>query len=259
LQQPFSIELALRCAELIRAAYQRPQDAALNVPRTDTQIHLVRVNGVLFVVFPGTASGRDVVTDLRCAKLKWSGHGRIHAGFRSAFNSFAQQLEAELETRLCTQIVFTGHSLGGALAMLAARWLLTRYPSTPTSVITFGQPRVGNWVFSLDYNAELGDRTFRVVNRRDPVPKIPWQFGTYRHCGTEVYLRGVGDIQIQRPWYRRIADTIEEAQALQPLNPENSRFISFSAHSLASYIEKLQGARSAPGAEVRALANARYA
>ena len=44
----------------------------------------------------------------------------------------------------CTSIVTTGHSLGGALATLAAVDLMIAFPNLTVSSQTFGSPRVGN-------------------------------------------------------------------------------------------------------------------
>jgi hypothetical protein len=50
-----------------------------------------------------------------------------------------------------------GHSLGGALASLAAHGLKTAYPGARMTVYTFGAPRVGNRAFSAEYNTMIPD------------------------------------------------------------------------------------------------------
>ena len=46
-------------------------------------------------------------------------------------------------------IVCIGHSLGGAVAQLAALWLAQRFPRADLRVVTFGSPRVGNRAFKV--------------------------------------------------------------------------------------------------------------
>ena len=80
----------------------------------------------------------------------------------------------------------TGHSLGGALAVLTALALAGR-GRMPDAVYTQGMPRPGNGAFADGYNAVLGDRTYRLVYADDLVPTVPPSGLGYRHVGQ--YLR----------------------------------------------------------------------
>ena len=80
-----------------------------------------------------------------------------------------------------------GHSLGGAVASLAADWC---HPNVSREVIlyTFGQPRVGLMVFSSMTTLKLKKANIhRVFNTTDPVPMVPifpythLPFGSYGH------------------------------------------------------------------------------
>ena len=57
----------------------------------------------------------------------------------------------------CTDVALAGHSLGGALATLAAYDLATELGLTHLQCITFGAPRVGNSVFVADFNRHVPD------------------------------------------------------------------------------------------------------
>ncbi|XP_052180606.1 phospholipase A1-Igamma1, chloroplastic [Diospyros lotus] len=69
-------------------------------------------------------------------------------------------------------LTITGHSLGGALALLNAYEAATTIPNLPISVISFGAPRVGNIAFR-DELYQLGVKTLRVVLKQDVVPRMP--------------------------------------------------------------------------------------
>jgi Lipase (class 3) len=69
-------------------------------------------------------------------------------------------------------ITITGHSLGGALALLNAHEAASALPTVPVSVISFGAPRVGNEAFA-DRMKELGVKVLRMVIKQDVVPKMP--------------------------------------------------------------------------------------
>ncbi|KAL6743418.1 hypothetical protein Aduo_016460 [Ancylostoma duodenale] len=68
---------------------------------------------------------------------------------------------------------FTGHSLGGALAALAAvRTAKQGYRrGNQITVYTFGEPRVGDKTFATNFDALIRN-SYRVVFRRDIVPHI---------------------------------------------------------------------------------------
>ncbi|ONK65175.1 uncharacterized protein A4U43_C07F34460 [Asparagus officinalis] len=69
-------------------------------------------------------------------------------------------------------LTVTGHSLGGALALLNAYEAASSIPELPVTVISFGAPRVGNVAFS-DRLKDLKVKTLRVVVKQDMVPKLP--------------------------------------------------------------------------------------
>jgi len=111
---------------------------------------------------------------------------RIHSGFADVYFKYIKPtLVHELAHAMhrhgdsIREVVFTGHSLGGALSVLAALdfALLADYPLLLPSVkvFTFGGPRVGNWHFMALYNA-LVPQTWQLVNRADPVPRVPIGF-----------------------------------------------------------------------------------
>ena len=86
-------------------------------------------------------------------------------------------------------IFVTGHSLGGALALFAALDIKKTFAREVT-LYTYGQPRVGNKVFS-DYVFSFLDESYvRLVNSNDPVPKVPPTDYNFKHAGNEVWYNG---------------------------------------------------------------------
>lgn len=155
---------------------------------TDTRVVIYTSATDIVVAFRGTADIRNWLTDVdaRMVELWPLGESapKVHAGFSNALDSVFRQLIAIFYPLKMRRLWLTGHSLGGALAMLAA----ARYfGATLAGVYTFGQPRVGNAAFRDAYNKALGTRTFRVVHHRDIVPHLPWLCGRYRHAGQEAW------------------------------------------------------------------------
>lgn len=83
-----------------------------------------------------------------------------------------------------------GHSLGGALALLAA-WRFQQNFLPVHAVITFGAPMVGNEATAQAFQREFPGRIFRYVNDLDLVPKLPTVSliaNSYSHCLAEELL-----------------------------------------------------------------------
>jgi pimeloyl-ACP methyl ester carboxylesterase len=94
--------------------------------------------------------------------------GRVHQGFSSVLRRSWGKVEAILEAVGDRPLFLTGHSLGGALAVLTA-CRLAKMGRAPMATYTFGAPRIGDPVFCARYSLP----TYRIVNRLDLVPELP--------------------------------------------------------------------------------------
>lgn len=84
------------------------------------------------------------------------------------------------------KVVSTGHSLGGALATIAAGVLRSR--GIRTDLYTYGAPKVGlSGLAQYLTSTSLGE-TFRVTHKDDPVPRLPPALLGYRHPSPEYYI-----------------------------------------------------------------------
>jgi hypothetical protein len=128
-------------------------------------------------------------TDLAAAGVG----ARFHQGFINALASVWETLAASVEEAMRAAerpLWLTGHSLGGALALLAA-WLFQRRFLGVHQVYTFGAPMVGNAEASRAFDRELQGKVYRYVNPADPVPCLPTVSliaNAYGHCAKEVPL-----------------------------------------------------------------------
>jgi predicted lipase len=111
-------------------------------------------------------------------------------GFGRAFMSLESQLQRQLQWALkqvgsLPQLFITGHSLGGAMATIAAsdlflnRTLMSQVSSV--KVITFAAPRSGNPAFATGVaNFPTYTTWWSVQNFFDQIPHLPLQsMGTY--------------------------------------------------------------------------------
>jgi pimeloyl-ACP methyl ester carboxylesterase len=109
-----------------------------------------------------------VVRLVRCHEYD----GRVHYGFSSALRHTWDKIQRLLDETLAASagrpLFLTGHSMGGALAVLSA-CRLAKMGRTPAGIYTFGSPRVGDPTFCAGYALP----TWRIVNGMDLVPEMP--------------------------------------------------------------------------------------
>lgn len=119
--------------------------------------------------------------------------GQVHSGFHGALDEVWDDVAADVSATEKPLFV-TGHSLGGALATLAAARAHSE-GSSVAGVFTFGQPRVGKTDFQRAYNSALEAVTFRVVNHIDLVTRVPLLTQGYRHVGRRMYFDEGGSLE----------------------------------------------------------------
>lgn len=142
---------------------------------TDTSAFLASKDSHLVLSFRGTSGWKNFLTDVQLRKVSadWA-KGSVHGGFKSALDTVWPQITNELGDPGQQQkdLWVTGHSLGAALAQLAAL-RLQKEGYRVQAAYTFGTPRVGDEEFVADYDRVLGDRTFPHINYRDVVTRVP--------------------------------------------------------------------------------------
>lgn len=110
-------------------------------------------------------------------------------------------------------VIITGHSMGGAMASFCALDLSVNFGFKNIEVFTFGQPRVGNFAFSVYYN-EYVPLTIRVTHAHDLVPHLPPYYPlvgqkTYHHFATEVWIFRVSIVRLVLE-FERVCDSSGE-------------------------------------------------
>lgn len=135
--------------------------------------------GQAFVAIKGTASLYDALTDLNTG-LRTSHTGcSVHQGFFYAFDSILAELRQFISGVGAVGVVHcVGHSLGGAIATLAADWIKVSGNAASVKLYTFGSPRVGLEMFASKCSSRLSvENIYRMYHQTDPVPMVPtWPF-----------------------------------------------------------------------------------
>mmetsp|Transcript_27923 Transcript_27923/g.29099 ORF Transcript_27923/g.29099 Transcript_27923/m.29099 type:complete len:368 (+) Transcript_27923:16-1119(+) len=174
----------------------------------------------LIIGFRGTKNMSNILTDLKFDPIKWSLDNinalkgiddevktdadiQIHRGFLEAYCTIKSEINALLEPTILNgveTVVFTGHSLGGALASICALDFrrmagIAGNNNLKYHLITFGSPRVGNQIFANNINGMM-DVNMRVVFEDDIVPQVPDK--PYVHPGDLVVVKSNDDVIITR-------------------------------------------------------------
>ena len=154
----------------------------INDTATGTLAGVSTIDGDTFVFFSGSTSWTDWVRVNANTKLQdfavGCSVGKVHAGFLLAYMAvrdrvYARFQESVLRAGGSGRIICCGHSLGGALAVLAAADIACRLDPRDVSkmtCVTFGAPNVGDQRFVDAFNA-LVPISVRVTSTYDPVPK----------------------------------------------------------------------------------------
>lgn len=144
---------------------------------------------IALLSFRGTSNPGQWIRDLRLIPI---GHpwGSVHAGFKGGIDLAEPDMQAfQAASQNARHVWVTGHSLGGALAVLAAARL--RQAGLNPFTYTYGQPRVGLSGFAERFETELPERLIRFINQSDIVPRVPPGL-LYRHFGIVKTIRSNG-------------------------------------------------------------------
>lgn len=168
---------------------------------------------IYVVAFRGSASKGDWHVNLNTDKVAYGGSNMkefisyaeqtpskdiyplVHSGFNEYVNMVLETMVdtdedgtdenffAEILQQKNTQLLITGHSLGGAVATLLAERLVSMgLEKERMPVITFGAPAIGNSTFAKEYGDKI--RLLRITNNADPVPgSLQTFFGGYKQFG----------------------------------------------------------------------------
>ncbi|XP_015962171.1 phospholipase A(1) DAD1, chloroplastic-like [Arachis duranensis] len=104
-------------------------------------------------------------------------------------------------------LTVTGHSLGAALATLAAYDARAAFPKLcSTTVISFGGPRVGNRSFRTSLDKQ-GTKVLRIVNCDDVITKVPgFVFDDVKNSGGDVANNGGFHVAGLPSWIQKRAE-----------------------------------------------------
>ena len=156
---PIGIEVLVEMAEYCERIYDEGKEIGDN----EFSYNVVQDRGVTIVSIRGTDNGRNVLTDLDARPFQ---DKKLSAGIHRGFRDAAEKVRNDLIENHAIEetVIFTGHSLGGAIAQILGLWF--EDDAYEVQVFTFGSPSVIMEQLWMDGH-------FRVYLENDPVPFLP--------------------------------------------------------------------------------------
>lgn len=167
----------------------------------------------------------DVLADLKAGKNLEASGGKVHVGFKDELNKLWPAITVSLAN--IDTLYVTGHSLGAAMATIAASRIQTKV----IALVTFGSPRAGN----QEFVNSLSVTHYRVQNNCDDVTKVPFLLMGFAHHGTHKYMNFDGEFRDLTAW-QQIKDMVRSRLKARA---KGQKFIGVFDHMMENYIAKL--------------------
>lgn len=211
---PFDRATVERAIALSQAVYSQTvppgvpciQHTPIVDKETHTAIGVYETVDTLWLAVKGSTNHHHWWSNLHVWKRPF--HGLMaHAGFARAAEHVLTRVRSMVHRHPDHRVMLTGHSRGGAIAVLLAAGLLYRRPG----IITVGQPPVAN---GRELESVLAACDYlRLVNGSDAVPRWP-KIG-YGHDGHLLYFNNDGSCSANPGMWQRAKDRFFRALALE--------------------------------------------
>lgn len=161
-----------------------------------TQAFITHHDEIILIAIRGTLELADWWRDADAEQVSFEeGIGKVHNGFYDAYKGLKKFIQSYLQRfRTNQKIIISGHSLGGAIALLLAEALRREEKQNYDVLLyTYGSPRVGDATF-VAAAAPLVHH--RIVNNNDMIPSVP---APWMNARRTVWIPGLGSLFITNP------------------------------------------------------------
>jgi hypothetical protein len=209
-------------------------------------VYVIRAGSDAILAFRGTQSRGSILQNLKLIQRK-TPEGRLHAGFADGYADIHDAVITRLRRDGAARVWLTGHSLGGALAVVGANWLEAAKVDV-AGVVTFGQPMVAMPDLARVLGRRLRGRYVAFVNGGDPVPRAVLPYVHFGRC-----IRLAGGVFSR---FDRVPRTFgitppAGAGADGERSVNDDEFGPLTAADLESLIERVEAEEAAPRVDAR--------
>lgn len=173
------IEVRTEQSFRFKTSYQPPSGVTYlgALYSNDTPIaQMMSANDTFICCFRGTASIEELKRDADYPQTSTNflpPELMVHSGFNYTYQQFRDQLILNFNTYGSSKALIIGHSLGGALALMASIDISTNTKAEYIGVHTYASPRMGNIEFGIYYNSRPNMKCHTMINTQDIVPSLP--------------------------------------------------------------------------------------
>jgi pimeloyl-ACP methyl ester carboxylesterase len=203
-------------------------------------VYAIRAGSDAILAFRGTQSGGSILQNLKVIQ-RCTPEGRLHAGFADGYVDIHDKLVSRLRRFSVKRVWMTGHSLGGALAVVGAN-RLEEAGFDVAGVVTFGQPMVAMPDLARVLARRFRGRYVSFVNGSDPVPRAVLPYVHFGRC-----VRMAGDVFTR---FDRVPRTYgvapPEAGAAGSRQADDTGLKPMDAEELGSLIEQIEAEEASP-------------
>lgn len=214
-----------------------------DVAKRNVVVH--RTGSSVYVCFKGCSSLNDFIAsvDIRNCRIHGESVG-IHNGFcerqKTLRNEVSYGILKNCMSHHITDVIFTGHSAGGSLALIGALFLNDLVGKDITiHCYTYGSPKTGDEYFKDAIEEVLGDNLLRIETFKDIVCLLPMQ-PRFKHIGKAIVLESNGKVfekgtdSFFEVYHKDYIDFVKEMKANNLMNKESIGEM-LEAHSCDSY------------------------
>ncbi|KAL9612996.1 MAG: hypothetical protein Q9167_002429 [Letrouitia subvulpina] len=182
-----------------------------NSRRTDVTGYLAidTTKSLIVLSFRGSHSLPNWITNIRFLPINTPNICPTCSVSRGFYESWTEAKPSVLAALNRTQasypsykLIVTGHSLGGAIAAIAAAEI--RNLGTNADLYTYGQPRIGEAEVSQFITDQNKGGNYRVTHTNDLVPKLPGQgfpvspVFNFKHISPEYFITSPNDVEVKK-------------------------------------------------------------
>lgn len=194
--------------------YDKKFKEVIGFNRKSSQGAVIVNSNYITAAFRGTDEPADWLDNLNVAAMDGP-IGRVHSGFQRGLMEIWPEMKSAIrkarqEVGKALPLWITGHSLGGAMATLAAAELI-QADDPFYGLYTFGSPRAGDREFARTFNIEAIKRTFRFQNNNDIVTRVPARVMGYSHIGSFIYITEGKKLTLDAGFWFQFLDQVSGA------------------------------------------------